>query len=81
MILYTEANLDLAWREDCKFRAKINEPWLEREEYRRRFEAELDDYIAGLSTKFSIIIPSWILETIDAEFEEWFVGIVMVKLK
>ena len=70
MIIYTEANLDLAWREDCKFRTSIGEEWLEREEYRRRFETELDDYIAGLSTKFSIIIPSWILETIDAEFEE-----------
>jgi hypothetical protein len=54
----------------ASFRASIGEEWMEREEYRRRFEAELDDYIAGLSTKFSIIIPSWILETIDAEFEE-----------
>ncbi len=48
MIIYTEANLDLAWREDCKFRASIGEEWLEREEYRRRFEAELDDYIGGV---------------------------------
>ena len=72
MIIYTEANLDLAWREDSKFRSKIGEPWLEREEYRRRFETELDEYIAGLKhiDDFDIIVPKWITDTIDTEFEE-----------
>ena len=72
MIIYTEANLDLAWREDCKFRASIGEEWLEREEYRRRFETELDEYIAGLKhiDDFDIIVPKWITDTIDTEFEE-----------
>ena len=72
MIIYTETNLDLAWREDCKFRSKIGEEWLEREEYRRRFEAELDEYIAGLKQveDLDIIIPKWITDIIDAEINK-----------
>jgi hypothetical protein len=72
MIIYTEKNLDLAWHEDCKFRSKIGEQWLGREDYRRRFEEELDEYIAGLKQveDLDIIIPKWITDIIDAEINE-----------
>ena len=69
MIIYTETNLDLAWREDGKFRTKIGEQWLKREEYCRRFEEELVEYIGGLKQveEIDIIIPKWITDKIDSK--------------
>ena len=42
LVLYRESDLDKAYRIDCKARAKGNEPWLKREQFRRVYESLLD---------------------------------------
>lgn len=80
MVLYTEAQLDMAWQQDCKNRAKKEKPWLHRETYRDLFEACLDLEISGMDEKsqyylktFDVDIPNEILnsikEVIDLELE------------
>jgi vacuolar-type H+-ATPase subunit C/Vma6 len=42
LVLYRESDLDEAYKIDCKARAKGNEPWLKREQFRRVYESLLD---------------------------------------
>ena len=42
LVLDRESDLDKAYRIDCKARAKGNEPWMKREEFRSVYEALLD---------------------------------------
>ncbi len=42
LVLYRESDLDKAYQIDCKARAKGNEPWLKREQFRRVYESLLD---------------------------------------
>ena len=42
LVLYRESDLDKAYKIDCKARAKGNEPWLKREQFRRVYESLLD---------------------------------------
>jgi len=80
MILYTENQLDDAWRAYCKKQSKEDKPWMHREKYREIFEACLDIEVAGMGEKtqyylqtFDVLIPAEILEsirdTIDLELE------------
>ena len=45
MLLYTEKQLDKAYRIDCKSRTKCNEPWLLRENFRPLYESLLEAYM------------------------------------
>ena len=38
MLLYTEKQLDKAYRIDCKARTKCNEAWVQREDFRPLYE-------------------------------------------
>ena len=38
MLLYTEKQLDVAYRIDCKARTKCNEAWVQREDFRPLYE-------------------------------------------
>ena len=49
MLLYTEKQLDEAWRFDCKKRSQRGTNWLPREQYRDIFEAVLDMQIEDLN--------------------------------
>ena len=42
LVLYRESDLDEAYKIDCKARAKGNEPWLKREQFRSVYESLLD---------------------------------------
>ena len=42
LVLYRESDLDKAYKIDCKARARGNEPWLKREQFRRVYESLLD---------------------------------------
>jgi hypothetical protein len=73
MILYTEAQLDDAWRYDCKIRASKGKPWIAREQYRELFEALLDLQIDTLSPEvqdlvrdIQIHIPQQMIDSIQA---------------
>ena len=42
LVLYRESDLDKAYKIDCKARAKGNEPWFKREQFRRVYESLVD---------------------------------------
>ena len=46
LLLYTEKQLEAAYREDCKERSSINLPWLTLEDYRDFYEETLSEYYA-----------------------------------
>lgn len=80
MILYSEDQLDNAWRSYCMKQSREDKPWMHRDRYRELFEACLDVQVAGFDDKtqyyletFDIDIPPEILEsikdTIDLELE------------
>tara|TARA_E500000318_G_C3552094_1_gene209328 strand:- start:1080 stop:1328 length:249 start_codon:yes stop_codon:yes gene_type:complete len=80
MILYTEKQLEEAWRADCKKRSLNDSPWIKLEEYRSLFEACLDLKISGMDEQsryflntFNIHIPEKLLrgiqEIIDIELD------------
>ena len=39
MLLYLETDLDRAYKLDCKARAKCDEPWVTREQFRSLYES------------------------------------------
>ena len=44
MLLYTEKQLDVAYRIDCKARTKCNEPWVKREDFRPLYK-DIPEYL------------------------------------
>jgi hypothetical protein len=72
MLLYTEKQLDEAWRFDCKKRSQRGLNWLPREQYRDIFEAVLDldnehltPAVQALVQDIDIAIPQEMLDTIQ----------------
>tara|TARA_R100000406_G_scaffold80348_1_gene61647 strand:- start:312 stop:560 length:249 start_codon:yes stop_codon:yes gene_type:complete len=72
MILYTEKQLEEAWRADCKKRSLNDCPWLDKEKYREIFEACLDLKISGMDEQskyylhtFNLHIPKKLLDSIQ----------------
>ena len=47
MILYTEQQLEEAWRDNCKARAGLNLPWVTIEDYRPLYEKEMEKFLLG----------------------------------
>lgn len=47
MILYTEQQLEEAWRDNCKARAGLNLPWVTIEDYRPLYEKEMEKFMLG----------------------------------
>ena len=71
MLLYLEKDLDRAYRLDCKARAKVNEPWVTREQFRSLYE-DLISLHLGKAEKEDILIedmPEWVLNSIDGMLE------------
>ena len=69
LILYTEENLDHAWRYDCRKRSAQDVAWLRREEYRYHFERYLDNMIAGLDPEFYLLIKIYVPPEIIADVQ------------
>tara|TARA_E500000318_G_scaffold19871_1_gene20575 strand:+ start:1097 stop:1336 length:240 start_codon:yes stop_codon:yes gene_type:complete len=69
MILYTEKNLDYAWRYDCKQRTKNNLAWLHREEFRFHFEKYLDTLVAGQNPKVSMTVKIYMPKEISEDIK------------
>ena len=49
MLLYTEKQLDVAYKIDCKARTRHNIPWVKREEFRKIYEDLMDLYMIQLN--------------------------------
>lgn len=66
MILYSDTQLDEAWRYDCKQRSLRNLPWIERTVYENLFVKFLDAAIAGVEyIDLNIFIPIDYIESLD----------------
>lgn len=67
MLLYTEKQLDVAYRIDCKARSKYNEPWVTREDFRPVYEDLLESYMVAFNLKdiANKKIPDHLLQSVN----------------
>jgi hypothetical protein len=71
MLLYTEKQLDVAYRIDCKARTKCKEAWVTREDFRPVYEDLLESYMIAYS-KDDILgtdIPEYLIESVNELLE------------
>ena len=71
MLLYTEKQLDVAYRIDCKARTTINEPWILRESFRPLYEGILEAYMLAHheETMFDTEIPEYLFNSVNELLE------------
>ena len=71
MLLYTEKQLDVAYRIDCKARTKSNEPWVKREEFRPLYETLLEAYMKAFNADDVLVkdIPTYLIDSVNELLE------------
>tara|TARA_R110002012_G_scaffold312216_3_gene522413 strand:+ start:519 stop:752 length:234 start_codon:yes stop_codon:yes gene_type:complete len=71
MILYTEEQLDNAYRLDCKARTKSDEPWITREQFRSLYEDLITIHMERAEREELILedVPDWVINSIDELLE------------
>tara|TARA_R100000005_G_C4828752_1_gene106260 strand:- start:287 stop:514 length:228 start_codon:yes stop_codon:yes gene_type:complete len=69
MLLYTEKQLDKAYRIDCKSRTKSNNPWIQREDFRPIYERIIELYMKNENYMFVEDVPDWVAESINEILE------------
>jgi hypothetical protein len=71
MLLYTEKQLDVAYRIDCKARTLSNEPWVQREDFRPLYENLLESYMVAYSEDdiLGIDIPEYLIDSVNKLLE------------
>ena len=71
MLLYTETQLEQAYRIDCKARTKCNEPWVKREDFRPLYEDLLESYMIAYSEDDILgkDIPEYLIESVNELLE------------
>ena len=67
MLLYTEKQLDKAYRIDCKARTSCNEPWIRREQFRPVYEKLIELYMQAYIPEKEIYseIPEYLLDSVN----------------
>ncbi len=67
MLLYTEKQLDKAYKIDCKARTRCNEPWIQREDFRPLYENLLESYMIAYSEDdiLGIDIPEYLIDSVN----------------
>jgi len=67
MLLYTEKQLDKAYRIDCKARTKSNLPWIQREEFRPLYETLVEAFMVAWNEDNPYIddAPDFLLEAVN----------------
>jgi hypothetical protein len=67
MLLYTEKQLDVAYRIDCKARTLSNEPWVQREDFRPLYEELLEAYMIAYSEDDILgeDIPEYLINSVN----------------
>jgi hypothetical protein len=67
MLLYTEKQLDVAYRIDCKARTRCNEAWVKREDFRPLYEDLLESYMIAYSEDniLGADIPEYLIESVN----------------
>jgi len=71
MLLYTEKQLDKAYRIDCKARTKCNEGWVTREDFRPIYEDLLESYMIAYSEDDILgkDIPEYLIDSVNELLE------------
>lgn len=67
MLLYTEKQLDAAYRIDCKARTKSNLPWVKREEFRPLYETLVEAFMLAWdeNTLIPKEAPAYLLDAVN----------------
>lgn len=67
MLLYTEKQLDSAYRVDCKARTSCNKPWIIREQFRPVYEKLIELYMQAYISEEEIYseIPEYLLDSVN----------------
>ena len=67
MLLYTEKQLDSAYRVDCRARTLCNEPWILRESFRLIYETIVEIYMKehGEDKVFDSEAPEYLLDSVN----------------
>jgi hypothetical protein len=67
MLLYTEKQLDVAYRIDCKARTLSNEPWVLRETFRPLYESLLEAYMVAYNEDDILgrDIPEYLIQSVN----------------
>ena len=71
MLLYTEKQLDVAYRIDCKARTKCNEAWVAREDFRPLYEDLLESYMIAYNADdiLGTEIPEYLINSVNELLE------------
>ena len=67
MLLYTEKQLDKAYRIDCKARTICNEPWIKRDDFRPLYEDLIESYMVAYNEDDILgkDVPEYLLDSIN----------------
>ncbi len=67
MLLYTEKQLDKAYRIDCKARTKSNEAWVTREEFRPVYEMLIEHFMKAYNADdlLALDTPDYLLDSVN----------------
>jgi hypothetical protein len=71
MLLYTEKQLDKAYRIDCKARTLCNEEWVTREDFRPLYEDLIESYMIAYSEDYILgdDVPEYLLDAVNELLE------------
>ena len=71
MLLYTEKQLDVAYRIDCKARTKCNEAWVTRKEFRPLYEDLIESYMIAYNSDniLGAEIPEYLINSVNELLE------------
>jgi len=67
MLLYTEKQLDVAYRIDCKARTKSNEAWITREEFRPLYEVLIEHFMKAQNDDDILAddVPEYLINSVN----------------
>lgn len=67
MLLYTEKQMDVAYRIDCKARTKSGLAWIKREEFRPLYETLVEAFMVAYSEDNPLAddVPDYLLDAVN----------------
>jgi len=67
MLLYTEKQMDVAYRIDCKARTKSGLAWIKREEFRPVYETLVEAFMVAYSEDNPLAddVPDFLLDAVN----------------
>jgi len=67
MLLYTEKQMDVAYRIDCKARTKSGLAWIKREEFRPLYETLVEAFMLAYNEDHPLAddVPDYLLDAVN----------------